>query len=181
VKAILLTQHTYFNLDAYRNPATSLIWNHTLALPYSPRYLEADDAALPTGKILTAAANSINDFHSAGHEGRPLGHSRHLPQFAGNCGGGGMCEGYNGYWLFDDIPETKDGEERPVVVVLSSEFSGVKAELRTDQPGVVVYTCNWMNGSAKLKSTQGLEGRDTVGRSSCIAIEAQEWPDGINQ
>lgn len=71
-----------------------------------------------------------------------------------------------------------------MVATLASKFSGVKAELRTDQPGVVVYSCNWMDGSAKLKRTQGIageKGRDTVGRSSCVAIEAQEWPDGINQ
>lgn len=66
---------------------------------------------------------------------------------------------------------------------LSSAFSGVKAELRTDQPGVVLYSCNWMDGSASLKSTQGLNvtGRDKVVRSSCIAIEAQDFPDGLNQ
>jgi galactose mutarotase-like enzyme len=68
-----------------------------------------------------------------------------------------------------------------VVATLGSAFSGVKAELRTDQPGVVVYTCNWMDGSAKLKKTQGLAGRETVGRSSCVAIEAQDFPDGLNQ
>ncbi|KAL2258553.1 hypothetical protein VTK26DRAFT_8110 [Humicola hyalothermophila] len=171
---LLLTQHTYFNLDAYRNPATSKIWDHTLHLPYSSRYLEADQAALPTGEILTAAPESINDFASAA--GIPLGHARDTPEFAGNCGADGACEGYNGYWLIEDAPT--DG----VVATLASEFSGVKAELRTDQPGLVIYSCNWMDGSAKLKSTQGLDkdGWRAVERSSCVAIEAQEWPDGIN-
>ncbi len=65
---------------------------------------------------------------------------------------------------------------------LASPFSGVSAELRTDQPGVVLYSCNWSDGTAVLKSTQGIKGvNEKVGRSSCIAIEAQEWPDGINQ
>ena len=54
LKALMLTHHTYFNLDAYRNPDTVKIWNHTLYLPYSKRYLVADDGALPTGKIGTA-------------------------------------------------------------------------------------------------------------------------------
>jgi len=54
--------------------------------------------------------------------------------------------------------------------------------LRTDQPGVVLYSCNWMDGSAGLKGTQGIKGvNEKVVRSSCIAIEAQEWPDGVNQ
>jgi aldose 1-epimerase len=170
---LLLTQHTYFNLDAFRNPDTSKIWEHTLHAPYSKRYLEADQSALPTGEILTAEPNSINDFASA--PGLTIGHARDQPGFEGNCGADGACEGYNGYWLIEDAP--KDA----VVLTLASEFSGVKAELKTDQPGVVLYSCNWMDGSADLKSTQGIEGvNEKVIRSSCIAIEAQDYPDGIN-
>lgn len=175
---LLLTQHTYFNLDAYRDPATPLIWNHTLHLPYSARYLEADQGALPTGRILTASPGSINDF--ASRPGIPLGHARDAPGFQGNCGANGACEGYNGYWLIEGAPRGA------AVVSLASPFSGVRADLRTDQPGVVLYSCAWMDGSAVLKSTQGLAGGGPaaarkVARSSCIAIEAQEWPDGINR
>ncbi|KAK3388687.1 galactose mutarotase-like domain-containing protein [Sordaria brevicollis] len=175
---VLLTQHTYFNLDAYKNPATDKIWDHTLYMPYSARYLEADQGALPTGKILTAAPGSINDFASAA--GLALGHARDQPGFSGNCGANGACEGYNGYWLIEDKPS-----EDAVVLSLASPFSGVKADLRTDQPGVVLYSCNWMDGSAQLKSTQklvvnGTTVPRTVGRSSCVAIEAQDYPDGIN-
>ncbi|KAJ9157950.1 Aldose 1-epimerase [Pleurostoma richardsiae] len=169
---LMLTQHTYFNLDAFKNPATAQIWNHTLHLPYSERYLEGDDGALPTGKILTAAPGSISDFASA--PDMLLGHARNDPKFAGNCGAGGACEGYNGYWIIDEAP--KDA----IVATLASSWSGIKAELRTDQAGVVVYSCNWMDGTAALKSTQGTSSRKTVGGSSCIAIEAQDWVDGIN-
>jgi galactose mutarotase-like enzyme len=169
------TQHTYFNLDAYRNPASPKIWDHTLYLPYSPRYLEGDQGALPTGKILTAAPGSINDFASAPN--LTVGHARNLTGFEGNCGANGACEGYNGYWLIDNPPPDAD-----FVARLSSAFSGVKAELRTNQPGLVLYSCNWMDGTASLKKTQGIPGvNEKVVRSSCIAIEAQDWPDGINQ
>ncbi|KAI1652349.1 galactose mutarotase-like protein [Daldinia loculata] len=169
---LMLTQHTYFNLDAFKNPDTDQIWNHTLYLPYSKRYLVADDGALPTGKIGTAEPNSINDFSS--RPGLFLGHARSDPKFSGNCGGGGACEGYNGYFLIDNAP--KDA----VVVSLASAFSGITADLRTDQLGVVLYSCNWMDGTADLKSTQGTETIKKVGRSSCVAIEAQDYVDGIN-
>ena len=167
---LMLTQHTYFNLDAYRGPAK--IWNHTLHLPYSRRYLGMDDGALPTGEILSAEPGSINDFAS-----RPdlqLGHSSGSAQFPGNCGAGGACEGYNGFWLVEEAPQGA------VVATLASSFSGVKAELRTDQLGLQVYTCNWFDGTSPLKSTQGTAQVKTVGRSSCIAIEAQDYADGIN-
>ncbi|KAF3022034.1 hypothetical protein E8E14_012726 [Neopestalotiopsis sp. 37M] len=170
---LILTQHTYFNLDAYRDPSTDKIWDHTLHLPYSARYLEADQGALPTGKILTAAPGSINDFASAPH--LALGHARNQSGFAENCGADGACEGYNGFWLIDEAPQNA------TVATLASAFSGIRADLRTDQAGLVVYSCNWFDGTSALKRTQGLRDRHTVGRSSCVAIEAQDWVDGINQ
>jgi aldose 1-epimerase len=169
---IMLTQHTYFNLDAYKDPETDKIWNHTLYMPYSQRYLVAGDDALPTGEIGVAAPGTINDF--ASEEGIQLGHASGSPEFPGNCGAGGACEGYNGQFLIDDAPEGA------VVVSLASPFSGIKADLRTDQVGVVIYSCNWFDGSGPLKSTQGLEDRTTVTRSSCVAIEAHDYVDGIN-
>jgi len=169
---VLLTQHTYFNLDAYKNPDTQLIWDHSLYMPYSQRYLEADQGALPTGHILTAAPGSINDFASKANV--PFGHSKNVTGFKGNCGADGVCEGYNGYWLIENAPKGA------VVATLASPFSGIKADLRTDQPGIVIYSCSWMDGSAILKSTQGLSSAGRVLKSSCVAIEAQDYPDGIN-
>ncbi|KAM7210255.1 Galactose mutarotase-like domain containing protein [Rhypophila decipiens] len=168
---LMLTQHTYFNLDAYKNPSTSQIWDHTLSMPYSRRYLAIDSGALPTGQILTASAASINDFASAT---KPLGHARSTSAFRGNCGSG--CEGYNGFWVFDDNTP-KDA----VVLTLASPWSGIKADLRTNQVGVVLYTCAWSDGSANLKKTQGNGSRKKVEKSSCIAIEAQDYVDGINR
>jgi aldose 1-epimerase len=172
---LMLTQHTYFNLDADKDPATEKIWNHTLYLPYSRRYLDQDQGALPTGKILTAAPGSINDF--ASRPGIQLGHSSGSPEFPGNCGADGACEGYNGYWIIDAPANA------PLpAATLASKNSGIKAELRTDQRGLQVYTCNWFDGASNpLKKTQGIAGREFVTRSSCIALEAQDWVDGINQ
>jgi len=168
----MLTQHTYFNLDAYKNPATNLIWDHTLHMPYAKRYLAIDSSALPTGKILTADPGSVNDF--ASKPGITLGHARSSAQFKGNCGGG--CDGYNGFWIFDAVPS-----DDAVVLSLASPWSGVKADLRTNQAGVVLYSCAWSDGSANLKGTQGTASKKKVDKSSCIAIEAQDYVDGINQ
>ncbi|CAK7200110.1 hypothetical protein SEUCBS139899_002799 [Sporothrix eucalyptigena] len=169
---LMLTHHTYFNLDAYKNTASPKIWDHTLYLPYSQRYLEGDDGAVPTGRILTAAPGSVNDFASAAN--LSLGHAQKDPKFASNCGGGGQCEGYNGYFLAEKVPADA------VVAKLAAPFNGIQAELRTNQPGIMLYTCNWMDGSASLKSTQGTANVTKVDRSSCVAIEAHDYPDAIN-
>lgn len=172
---LMLTQHVYFNLDAYKAPVQK-IWDHTLHLPYSQRYLENKQDAVPTGKILTAAPGSINDFHSK--KDIEIGATRDQPGFAGNCGADGGCEGYNGYFLFENVP--KDA----VVASLASDFSGIKAELRTNQVGIQLYSCNWFNATAKgnpLKRTQGSpDGERYVERSSCVAIEPHDFVDGIN-
>ena len=42
-------------------------------------------------------------------------------------------------------------------------------------------TCAWSDGTANLKKTQGTGNRKKVERSSCIAIEAQDYVDGINR
>ena len=52
----------------------------------------------------------------------------------------------------------------------------------TDLPGVQVYSCYWMNGAIQIKKTQGLPGGDgNVKSGGCVALEAQDWSDGINQ
>ncbi|KAM7183276.1 galactose mutarotase-like protein [Rhypophila sp. PSN 637] len=157
--------------DVKTQPVHVAIWDHTLSIPYSRRYLAIDGGALPTGQILTASAGSINDFASGT---KPLGHARSTSAFRGNCGSG--CEGYSGFWVFDDNTP-KDA----VVLTLASPWSGIKADLRTNQVGVVLYTCAWSDGSASLKKTQGTGGRKKAEKSSCIAIEAQDYVDGINR
>jgi len=42
-------------------------------------------------------------------------------------------------------------------------------------------TCAWSDGKAYLKKTQGTGNRKKVEKSSCIAIEAQDYVDGINR
>ncbi|KAH6692292.1 aldose epimerase-like protein [Plectosphaerella plurivora] len=166
---LMLTQHTYFNLEAYRNPADATIFSHTLHMPYSPRYIALTPASIPTGELATAAPGSIMDF--ASEAGITIGRTRDQEGFATNCG----TEGYNHYWLFEAVP-TVDA----VVLTLASPWNGIKADLRTDQPGVQIYSTGWSDGAAPLKSTQGTESVKTVGRSSAVAIEPHDFVDGIN-
>lgn len=168
----MLTQHTYFNLDAFANPSTDLIWNHTLHLPYSHRRLAYDAGALPTGEIPIIPPNATDDFWSAPHQ---LGFAQSHADWQGHCGG--QCTGYNGQWVLDNVPSTNS-----IVTSLASKWNGITADLRTNQAGIVIYTCYWMDGSILIKKTQGREGGDgNVKSSGCVAIEAQDWIDGINQ
>jgi len=58
------------------------------------------------------------------------------------------------------------------VAVLKSEWSGISVEYYTNLVGVQVYSCYWMNGAIKIKSTQVLPGGDSNGNvesSGCVA------------
>jgi len=169
---IMLTQHTYFQLDAFARPDNRTIWNHTLYAPEARRVLKADQNALPTGEIAKVAKEDIDDFWSKPHQ---LGFASGNSNFENHCGNG--CHGYNGAWAFNDKRDKKD-----VALTLASEWSGIKASLRTNQDAVVLYTCNWNDGKTEFKSTQGVKGQDKfIPRDGCIAIEAQDYVDGINQ
>ncbi|CAO2648021.1 Nn.00g089430.m01.CDS01 [Neocucurbitaria sp. VM-36] len=168
---IMLTQHTYFQLDAFARPDNRTVWNHTLYMPEAKRVMAADENALPTGVIANVSPGAIDDFWSAPHQ---LGFASGNANFENHCGNG--CHGYNGNWAFND-----ERDKSATVLTLSSEWSGIKADLATDQDAVVLYTCNWNDGKTEFKSTQGVAGQDKfIPRDGCIAIESQDYVDGIN-
>jgi aldose 1-epimerase len=170
---IMLTQHTYFQLDAFARPDNRTVWNHTLYMPEAKRVMEIDTFALPTGVIANVTTDSISDFWSEPHQ---LGFASGNAEFENNCGSG--CHGYNGNWAFND-----NRDKSKPALTLSSEWSGITADLVTNQDAVVLYTCNWNDGKTEYKSTQGYAGEKDkfIPRDGCIAIEAQDYVDGINQ
>lgn len=172
---LMLTQHTYWNLDGFADPATDRIWKHTLHTPFSRRMLEPDGNMLPTGNIVPIPSGDINDFWSAP---KPLGaHMASDARWRGNCGTASGCAGYNNLWIVD-----RPAAYRLPVVSLRSPWSGIAVDYHTNQAGVQIYSCSWMNGAIKLKRTQGVAGRPgALNSGSCIALEAQDWSDGINQ
>jgi galactose mutarotase-like enzyme len=86
---IMLTSHTYWNLDGFANNETSTVFNHTFHLPYSGQRVAVDNILIPTGDILANAKGSVNDFWSAPKQ---IGQSFDDPEIHGNCGFN--CTGY---------------------------------------------------------------------------------------
>lgn len=136
---IMLTTHPYWNLDAFANPDTALVFNHTLSLPFGARMIGIDGNTQSTGALPKVAKGSVNDFWS---KPKQLGASMDDPAWVGNCGTNSGCSGYNNQWIVDR--EAKDA--RKPIATLSSAWSGIKWDLHSDQEGVVVYSCHWMGG-----------------------------------
>ena len=145
-----LTNHVYFNL---RGADSGSALDHKLKLNAS-RYLVTDENLTPTGELAPVAGTPM-DFRKL----RAVG-SRIRANFPALVYG----KGYDNCWVID-------GEE---AAILKEAVSGRKLTVRTNQPGVQVYTGNWLCGCPVNRS--GLRYLDYDG----IAIEAQGFPDAPN-
>lgn len=150
-----LTNHTYFNLDG-ENSGTVL--NHTLQLEAS-KYLPADRTQIPTGE-LTDVAGTPMDFS----ETHTLGERITDTALADT-------NGYDNCWAIDGYEKGK----LAVAGELHSVTSGRTMIICTTQPGIQMYTGNWLSDSPVSKS--GREYADHDG----VALECQAFPDSPNK
>ncbi|MGY5797483.1 aldose epimerase family protein [Rheinheimera faecalis] len=143
-----LTNHCYFNLN---NDGTS-IENHQLQLT-ATHYLPTDEHAIPTGER-RAVAGTAFDFSQAKLVGPAL--KLQDPQLA-------LANGFDHCFIWQGA----EAADLKRMALLSSEQSGRQLEVFSTQPGLQLYTGNFL--AAPFVSRQG------------ICLEAQGWPDAINQ
>ncbi|MCM1037375.1 MAG: galactose mutarotase [Bacteroides sp.] len=153
-----LTNHAYFNLAGH--DAGSVL-DHTLRLAAS-RWLPTDDTLIPTGEIAPVAGTPM-DFTEPKALGRDI--RADFPALT-------YGKGYDNCYVLDPAPAP--GAER-LAAVLADPASGRVLTVATTQPGVQVYTGNWLAGCPASKS--GTEYADYDG----VAIECQGFPDAPNR
>ncbi|MDE7426821.1 MAG: galactose mutarotase [Muribaculaceae bacterium] len=155
---INLTNHTYWNLSGH---AAGNVLDHTLRLSCS-RVLEADETLLPTGR-LTDVKGTPMDFTAA----HTLG-ERIKADFAPLRHG----KGYDHCWAVDGY----DGRGTVChVAELKDSASGRVLNIYSNQPGVQLYTGNWLTDSP-----QGKDGADYQDYDA-VALECQDFPDAPNR
>ena len=151
---INLTNHAYFNLDCKGS-----VLRHTLKLNAS-EYLPTDDTLIPLGESEPVAKTPM-DFLNPKRLGRDI--RKDFPAL--NYG-----KGYDACWLIDGY---MPGQLQQAAE-LKAARSGRVLKVFTTQPGVQVYTGNWLGGCPKGK--RGRIYRDYDG----VAIECQHYPDSPN-
>lgn len=116
---ITLTNHSYFNLTG---DVSNSIHTHQVVAD-SHQFLELDEELIPTG-IIVDTTDSLFDFR----EGRELKEGL----ITGSEQNKIVGKGYDHYFLFDNAKETN--------VIVKEEVSGRVMAIKTDQPGMVLYT-----------------------------------------
>jgi aldose 1-epimerase len=158
---INLTNHTYFNLGG---EASGTVYNQLLSLN-SNDYTPVNTNLIPEAPFFVNVAGTPYDFramHTIGQYIRdttlPDGTSGPFKQLQ-------IAHGYDNNWVLNGYPGYR------LVAVASDPDNGIALWTYTDQPGVQVYTGNFLVGD--LIGTSG----HTYRQGDAFTLETQHYPD----
>ncbi|KAM0302736.1 hypothetical protein ACHAPM_004739 [Fusarium culmorum] len=177
---IMLTSHTYWNLDGFSNNETNTVSNHSLHMPYGGQRMDVDNILIPTGDIIANKKGSVNDFWS---KRKMIGDQENNEDLKNNCGFN--CTGYDTCFTVNRGQlGNYDWRTEGPVASLSSTWSGIQVDIYSDQDAFQFYSCTQQKGDFPLKRTQGLkDNKDfprTIPKYGCVVLEVQDYIDGIN-
>ncbi|MDR1492647.1 MAG: galactose mutarotase [Planctomycetaceae bacterium] len=150
---INLTQHTYFNLSAFKTPAIL----DEIAQINADQFIPVDANLIPTGEIAGVEGTPM-DFRT------PTAIGVRIEQVGDNP------KGYDHCYVLNKNAEN----ELSLAAKVVDPTSGRTMEVWTTEPGVQFYTGNFLDG--KLKS-----GDVTYVKNAAFCLETQHYPDSPNK
>ncbi|WPR70860.1 aldose epimerase family protein [Flavobacterium sp. NG2] len=151
-----LTQHSYFNLSG---DFSNTILEHEVVLQ-SDKIVSINENGIPTGEF-EWVANTPFDFRTAKKIGKEIGVKNEQLE-RGN--------GYDHCWVLNNSERGKT-----IVAKAYDKVSGRLLEVTTDEPGIQLYTGNFLKGNLPMRTSGFYEHR------TGFCFETQHFPDSPNQ